>query len=288
MASTGRTAGENHIGTEPDDGAPDRPRNRPRVAPAAPSTSRSASVPATANGLALWGRALKTSGTRLGSTPGTLRDGRETTYDARTLPRLADLRPGTLVTLPIPGGGILSGRVDLVNRASGGATRIIGSLTGGQSGRFALGDGGGRLLGNILLPSQRRAYVISEPHAGSLVVKERRLSEVICYPLPRENAATQLSVLAPEASPAPVPILDSRPGATDVLYLDFDGATVTGSIWNDASHPTITASAYNLTAAQITEIWNRVKEDYWPFNIDVTTDANRYANTPVGRRMRVR
>src|SRR5207249_277864 len=90
--------------------------------------------------------------------------------------------------------------------------------------------------------------------------------------------------LPPQAPPPPPPILSSRPGATAVLYLDFDGETVTDPRWNSGN--TIVAQPSTLTDAQITEVWNRVKEDYWPFNIDVTTDLNRYNNAPVGSRMR--
>jgi hypothetical protein len=39
-----------------------------------------------------------------------------------------------------------------------------------------------------------------------------------------------------------------------------------------------------LTNAQITEAWQRVAEDYAPFNIDVTTDLARYTTAPVTRR----
>ena len=59
---------------------------------------------------------------------------------------------------------------------------------------------------------------------------------------------------------------------------------VTDPYWNGGN--TIVAQPCGLNSAEIVEAWNRVKEDYWPFNIDVTTDVNRYNNAPVGRRMR--
>ena len=42
-----------------------------------------------------------------------------------------------------------------------------------------------------------------------------------------------------------------------------------------------------MTAAQITEAFNRVAEDYRPFNINVTTDSTKFLAAPVNRRMRL-
>jgi len=77
--------------------------------------------------------------------------------------------------------------------------------------------------------------------------------------------------------------LHSRPGASRVVYLDFDGGRVSGTAWsNSAGSTTWNAKPYdtdgNLSAfsstelAQIQEIWHRVAEDYAPFDIDVTTE----------------
>ena len=79
-----------------------------------------------------------------------------------------------------------------------------------------------------------------------------------------------------------VPVRHSRPGATNVIYLDFNGATITGTAWNDSlGRATIEAIAYDtnddpstfsdveLTA--IDRIWKRVAEDFCPFEVDVTT-----------------
>jgi hypothetical protein len=135
----------------------------------------------------------------------------------------------------------------------------------------------------ILIPAERIAYVISEQPDGEVLMQEKPLSEVICFPYRRadDEPVAAAGESDPQESP---PILSSRPGATAVLYLDFDGETVTDPSWDNGN--TIVAQPSTLTSAQVTEVWNRVKEDYWPFNIDVTTDVTRYNNAPVGRRMR--
>jgi subtilisin-like proprotein convertase family protein len=87
---------------------------------------------------------------------------------------------------------------------------------------------------------------------------------------------------APPIDPAAAFQLHSRPTATKVIYLDFTGHTTTGTAWNDASHPTIVTPAYDLDndpstfstteRQQIIGIWQRVAEDYSPFDVDVTTE----------------
>src|SRR6185369_17879756 len=129
--------------------------------------------------------------------------------------------------------------------------------------------------GTLLLPQEEIAFEIGEQPNGQVFIEEKHISEVICFRLPRpkDEPAANEQALPPQAPPPP-PILSSRPAATAVLYLDFDGETVTDPSWNNGN--TIVAQPSALSSAQITEVWNRVKEDYWPFNIDVTTDVTRY------------
>lgn len=83
------------------------------------------------------------------------------------------------------------------------------------------------------------------------------------------------------------PLLSSRPTATHVLFLDFDGASIAASAtkdWNCGVAFTVQHSG--LTAAVMREIYEDVKEDYLPFNVDVTTDESRYLGAPLRQRMR--
>ena len=86
-------------------------------------------------------------------------------------------------------------------------------------------------------------------------------------------------------SNAQVPILESYPSAGPTIYLDFDGQTVSGTSWN-VSGP-IYCGAAGLTTAQMTEVFNRVSEDYRPFTVNVTTDSTKYWSAPANKRMRV-
>lgn len=83
---------------------------------------------------------------------------------------------------------------------------------------------------------------------------------------------------------AQVPKLNSYPSAASVIFLDFDGQTVNGTSWN--SNGTIYAGPANMSEEKIIEVFNRVAEDYRPFNINVTTDSTKYWSAPAKRRMR--
>src|SRR5687768_15613842 len=93
-----------------------------------------------------------------------------------------------------------------------------------------------------------------------------------------------LIILAFSARPQ-VPILNSYPSASAAIYLDFDGQYVTGTSWNWGGP--INAQPSTLTVSAIQEIFNRVAEDYRPFDINITTDSTVYLNAPFNKRMRV-
>lgn len=82
-----------------------------------------------------------------------------------------------------------------------------------------------------------------------------------------------------------IPIYNSYPSAAATVYLDFDGQYVEGTSWNYIGPLTLGPS--NMTNDQITEIFNRVAEDYRPFKVNVTTDSTKYWSAPVLKRMRV-
>jgi hypothetical protein len=101
-------------------------------------------------------------------------------------------------------------------------------------------------------------------------------------------------------------LLHSRPGSSNVLYLDFDGHVITGTQWNN--HPTygtgidphpalpfdpsgndgddgtpLEADFTSVELARIGEIWHRIAEDFAPFDIDVTTQEPAVFTNTTGR-----
>lgn len=86
----------------------------------------------------------------------------------------------------------------------------------------------------------------------------------------------------PPVGDGPVaPALSSLPGSNRVIYIDFNGHTITGTAWNSGANQTVNVTPYDtdgdastFSAAEnavITETWQRIAEDYAPFDVNVTT-----------------
>jgi hypothetical protein len=98
---------------------------------------------------------------------------------------------------------------------------------------------------------------------------------------PSQHPLAQTTPAAPVALDQTF-LLHSRPKAQRTVYLNFKGATLQGTAWN-GSTPTINAQAYDIDGnpgafsdaelQRIQGIWQRVAEDYSPFDVDVTTEA---------------
>jgi len=104
------------------------------------------------------------------------------------------------------------------------------------------------------------------------------------------TAAADAEPLAPpQAAAAAAPLEDtfllhSLPGSRRTIYLDFDGHVLAGTPWNAdyLGNLPLVCPAWNIdgnpTAFGTTErtviqqVWQRVAEDYAPFDVDVTTE----------------
>jgi hypothetical protein len=130
-----------------------------------------------------------------------------------------------------------------------------------------------------------------------------------CAAATERDAATGEPLSAGPALPVPgtglaavpianPPVRHSKPGSTNVIYLDFNGHTIRGTSWNQAgdSRPavaTYVAKAFSTDAdytnfsdeeqAAIIRIWERVAEDYKPYDVDVTTEEPAVFTNTTGR-----
>ena len=102
------------------------------------------------------------------------------------------------------------------------------------------------------------------------------------------------------AAPVPIdqpPKRHSRPGSRNVLFLDFGGMDIAGTAWNELAIlgkiPIYRAKPYDTDGNPATfsdqeqraiiEIWERVAEDFSPFDIDVTTEKPATFTRTTGR-----
>jgi hypothetical protein len=83
-----------------------------------------------------------------------------------------------------------------------------------------------------------------------------------------------------------VPKLSSiASGIHPTIFLDFDGQTVQNAAWRSGA--SFVCDPAVLNATQITEIFNRVSEDYRPFTVNITTDSAIFLAAPLTQRIRV-
>ena len=118
------------------------------------------------------------------------------------------------------------------------------------------------------------------------------------------EAAESTSVpIVPVAAAAAVPvslppIYNSKPGSQYTMYLDFNGAVIEGKAWNTSyGVASWTAKAYSSDADLTTfsdaeqtfmrRVWERIAEDYAPFDINVTTDVAFDPDTYTGDKNKV-
>jgi hypothetical protein len=211
--------------------------------------------------------------------------GRVLRLDPAAARKWGALKPGDSIALPTASGDPVEGTVNLVQE-DGAWLRLGGFLADGQ-GSFSLNTNSGSVAGMILLPESGVGYQIQMDGPDAVLI-ERRMSSLVCYPAARggtEMAAAAATAGTTGSRSQPVPLVNTRPGAKGVIYVDFDGETVTQNVWNGGR--TITASPSSLTNEQITQALNIAAQDWTPFDVTLTTDPALYNSTPDGLRMHV-
>jgi hypothetical protein len=181
---------------------------------------------------------------------------------------------------------------DVVLEARVGAGGVGGGFVGGtvDGGEWFLARSGeGGVRGVVLLPLRGVAYRLRGTGAGGMVVEEYPLDAVVCgsvsgggvvgMPRPRRDGVVRR---AAAAGATEVPLLESRPGAAAVIYLDFDGEVVSGTAWNGGAR--IEAAPARLLESGIREVWARVAEDFRVFDVNVTTDRAVHDAAQMNRR----
>lgn len=87
-----------------------------------------------------------------------------------------------------------------------------------------------------------------------------------------------------------LPILNSLPGATGVLYMDFTGGTFSGTTWDPFNNTHSTAeddpSTYvGSERADIYDAWRDVATHFAMFDLNITTVEPNKATTPTGHQL---
>jgi MBG domain/Metallo-peptidase family M12 len=122
-------------------------------------------------------------------------------------------------------------------------------------------------------------------HAHSISAEHQPISDEPVNNAPAiEESSGSPPVGYASVSVSSPPAYHSKPNATRRIYLDFNGGIVSGTAWNSsrgvnswevkAWSQDSDATAFNdAEQAWMKRVWQRVAEDYAPFDIDVTTDT---------------
>lgn len=150
-------------------------------------------------------------------------------------------------------------------------------------------------LSNFHFTEQDLNALHTDPEGAIFYADEFQLAPPA--PASSEPAIAQAAV---PISPFPAHLkFHSKPGAPNVIFLNFAGETVQNTAWNTSiGRSTIPAVAFSSDSDRTTfsdseqqaikRIWQRVAEDYAPFNVDVTTErpptfTTRTANALITR-----
>ncbi len=158
---------------------------------------------------------------------------------------------------------------------------LIGTINNDKLSTFTFSKTDSGLTGEIIINNQRKAYELYSEADGRVFIKETNINDILCVDLEKSVSEKNQRKAGPVSKTSLQ--LESLPGATGVIYLDFDGELVSGTSWLGGA--TIDAQSPNFTDAKIIEIWKIMAEDFRPFNLNITTRRDLFDAAPRNRRM---
>ncbi len=119
--------------------------------------------------------------------------------------------------------------------------------------------------------------------AGSLYYTCELSKDAVAFVRAKSVVHTSSQIARGNVPISSLPALHSRQGSAHTVYLDFKGATVTNTGWNQGFGVlSFQTRPFDLDGDETTfndaeqtfiqHVWERVAEDYSPFDIDVTTE----------------
>ncbi|HBS27677.1 MAG TPA: hypothetical protein DD827_11260, partial [Gammaproteobacteria bacterium] len=203
------------------------------------------------------------------------------------------LTPGQQLDVPLLDGQTLLGTVQqAITNAAGDTVQIL-SLQDGKGGLELTVSSAGVVTEMLLFDSTQNKFfraALDSNGSGAFILEDTNDHVCLEFPLPPEAAleAPAAGIEEITLDLATLQSLQSRPGAPNVIYLDYWGGTLSGTIWNVNHNDgndivytpySIDSDATNFSAADLNQIWlgwREAAEDFAPFNVNVTTDPAVY------------
>ena len=193
--------------------------------------------------------------------------------------------PSAVLRLEISDKYFLQARINYKENRVG-AIHLEGEITDNQQGSFSIKINENKLEGNIILPKEKKAYTYFSDTKGNTFIKETDINNLLCIDfLELPNALKNKNIIIQEKNSTDTSNLQSLPGASGCLFLDFDGYNLpAGSGWNNGI--ALNADTSGMTSNEIIEAWELITEDFSPFNLNVTTNENVFNSYPSNKRIR--
>ncbi|MEW7292904.1 Ig-like domain-containing protein [Aquimarina sp. 2304DJ70-9] len=161
---------------------------------------------------------------------------------------------------------------------------LIGYVNNEIASTFSFYEINGKLEGTIVQPKSKKAYSLYSETDGKVYLKQTDINSILCVDYEKVTPEEEEKEVHQKSASLKTSLqLESLPGATGIIYLDFDGEVVSNTSW--LSGATINAISPNFTDAKIIEIWKIMAEDFRPFNLNVTTRRDLFDAAPRNRRM---
>ncbi|WP_299261464.1 PKD domain-containing protein [uncultured Aquimarina sp.] len=168
-----------------------------------------------------------------------------------------------------------------VEKVKNDLTTFIGSVNNQKLSTFTLFKSKNQIEGTLVLRNEKTGYKIFTNDLGKIYIKEVDINSLVCLDFEKTEEDNNQDVIGAFSKMAPQ--LESLPGASGIIYLDFDGEVVSGTSW--VSGGTINAQSPNFSDQKIIDVWKIMAEDFRAFNLNVTTRRDLYDAAPQNRRM---
>lgn len=204
--------------------------------------------------------------------------------DQSVFQRLANAERGDRIELTFPGFSV-SGRVNTATRDE--AFNRVGVELDEGLGFMTMGRRyDGMLSGFMVFNGQSRAFKFRGETASEWHIEPVSVGAIFCASANSSFPALEGSYRYsqpdyPRITPTSAVSFNqaaysSLPGADYVLYLDFDGESVSGTSWNtifNNGNPIVSPPHPKATSDEfVRAVWARTSEDFVPFELNVTTD----------------
>ena len=179
----------------------------------------------------------------------------------------------------------ITGRIHSIKNLPGGQARLAIQRLRTSARERAL-----KALNNSALSMSDLDDLQVDRHGGLIVVEPLTTDDSTEIDAVGPDTASAQLLTEPAADPF---ALHSKPGSTNLLFLDFDGHDIMNTRWNGMKTAEFRATAFSLDddfssfshreRAAISQIWYRVAAAYSAFNIDITTQDPGSFGPTVGR-----